>query len=145
MLSVDLLLTSDSRELHVERVRSPTIPYLFGILYIMRQTVCPARHRDSTSTTKLQPVVERSPQAITVVVKPRILRIASSHVNCANSCSHWLLPSFGSTTPNIAPMSSTASHIYVPRLRSDSIPKTTSGKRREAIAPSCRLLVLIHN
>lgn len=62
-----------------------------------------ARHRNSTLAMKLQPVVARSPQASTVVVKPRILGIASSHVNCANSCSHWLLPSLGSTTPTSCP------------------------------------------
>jgi hypothetical protein len=36
MLFIDLLVTSDYRKLHVERVRRPTIRYLFGISYIMR-------------------------------------------------------------------------------------------------------------
>lgn len=41
MLFVDLLLTSDYRELHVERMRCPTIRYLFGVSYIMRAIEIP--------------------------------------------------------------------------------------------------------
>jgi hypothetical protein len=41
MLFVDLLLTSDYQKLHIERVRCPTIHYLFGISYIMRAIEIP--------------------------------------------------------------------------------------------------------